>query len=249
MGLSTDKIIQGAVNMVTRLHRSFPATHLDIGAGHGELIELLGSKHSIKSRACDYTDILLKIKNVPLDILNLNKDNLPYLENSFDLITCTEVVEHLENYRHVLREMHRVLKNGGTLVVTTPNILNLKSRFRFFFSGFYNLFGPLHFNESELHSAGGHITPISIFYLVHSLIDAGFKDIHITVDKRQSTSMVLLFVSWIPIKIINYFVKKREISRYRTIDKYNEPYFDIINSMDILLGRTLIVGCRKPSIS
>lgn len=246
MGLSTDKILMGAARMVTHLHQSFPATHLDIGAGHGELIELLAATHPVTSRACDYTNSLLRIKNVPLDIVNLNNDNLPYADDSFDLVTCTEVVEHLENYRRALRDMHRVLKGGGTLVVTTPNILNLKSRFRFFFSGFYNLFGPLHFNESELHSAGGHITPIGVFYLAHSLTDAGFIDIQFSVDKRQNTSKVFAILSWLPIKIVNYFVKRREISRYGTIDKYNEPYFDMINSMDILLGRTLIVGCRKP---
>ncbi len=72
-------------------------------------------------------------------------------------------------------------------MVTTPNILNLKSRLRFLFFGFYNLFGPLHFRESNLYSTDGHTTPIGLFYLIHSLVDAGFSEITVRVDKRQKT--------------------------------------------------------------
>ena len=51
---------------------------------------------------------------------DFNIDQLPFPEGKFDLVTCTEVFEHLENYRHALREAARVLKPGGLLVVSTP---------------------------------------------------------------------------------------------------------------------------------
>ena len=98
-----------------------------------------------------------------MTVANLNIESLPFADASFDLVTCTEVIEHLEHYRQTLREMHRVLKPAGRLVVTTPNILNLKSRIRFLIFGFYNLFGPLHTLESNLHDTGGHINPVSSF--------------------------------------------------------------------------------------
>ena len=122
------------------------------------------------------------LKDVKVDVVNLNTEKLPYSDASFHLVTCTEVLEHLEHYRETLREVFRVLRMDGTLVLTTPNILNLKSRVRFMIFGFYNLFGPLHFRESALHTTGGHINPIGLFFLIHSLIDAGFSQIEVTIE-------------------------------------------------------------------
>lgn len=39
---------------------------------------------------------------------------------------------------------------------------------------------------------------------------------------------------------------KKEIKKYKTIDEHNIDYVVMQNSMDILLGRTIIVGCKKP---
>lgn len=245
MGLSTDKILQAAASMAQRFNVPSPTKHLDIGPGHGDLIEILRSKFNLTSDACDYTDTLMNLKDVKVDVVDLNVEKLPYTQESYDLVTCTEVLEHLEHYRETIREVHRVLKADGTFVLTTPNILNLKSRVRFMVIGFYNLFGPLHFNESELHSAGGHINPIGLYFLIHSLVDAGFKDIKVTVDKRQGTSMFWMLFLYLPIKFFFITTKRREKSRYQTIDQHNEKYVDMANSLAILLGRTLVVGCRK----
>lgn len=130
-------------------------------------------------------------------------------------------------------------------MVTTPNILNLKSRLRFLFFGFYNLFGPLHFRESNLYSTGGHITPISLFYLIHSLIDAGFSDITVRKDKRQTTSLIYLVFLYFPILFVSGLLVKTEINKYKTIDDKNLPYVKKMNSIDILTGRTIVVGCKK----
>ena len=245
MALSTDKILLSTVNMVERMHDTFPAVHLDVGSGHGDLITLLRSRFSIQSTACDYTDSLIELKDVPIKVADLNVDKLPFADKSFDVVTCTEVIEHLEHYRETIREMHRVLKEGGTLVVTTPNILNLKSRIRFLMFGFHNLFGPLHFKESALHSAGGHINPVSLFYLIHSLIDAGFSNVQVSVDKAQGSSKFWLLFLYAPIKFFSALIKRKEISKYKTIDSHNDAYVSMINGIDVLLGRTIVVGCKK----
>ena len=249
MGLSTDKILNGAASLATTMvgqtTKSSPIQHLDIGSGHGELIEILRTKSDLISFACDYTEKLMKLDAINVDVVDLNVENLPYKASSFELVTCTEVLEHLEHYRETIREVHRVLKDDGVFILTTPNILNLKSRVRFLIFGFYNLFGPLHFKESELHSAGGHINPISLYYTIHSLVDAGFKDFEITIDKRQTTSWFWLIPLFAPIKLFSYITRRREKARYGTIDEHNEKYVLLMNSLDILLGRTLIVGCRK----
>ena len=245
MGLSTSSIHQAAVNMVSRLQSKFPCEHLDIGAGHGELISLMRSKFDLHSSACDYTDKLMKLPDVGVQIADLSIENLPFPDASFDLVTCTEVIEHLEHYRSTLREIRRVLKPSGTLVITTPNILNLKSRIRFLIFGFYNLFGPLHVSESELHTTGGHINPVSYFFLSHSLLDAGFKDIEVAIDKKQGSSIAWFLFLWLPIQFFSRLALRKEKSKYRTVDKHNERFVLEMNNLNVLLGRTIVVGCKR----
>lgn len=47
--------------------------------------------------------------------------DMPYEDNYFDKICCSEVLEHVEDDRKALNELRRILKPGGKLVVTVPN--------------------------------------------------------------------------------------------------------------------------------
>lgn len=46
--------------------------------------------------------------------------NIPFEDGNFDSILCTEVLEHVFNIGELLNEFNRVLKKGGTMLVTTP---------------------------------------------------------------------------------------------------------------------------------
>lgn len=223
--------------------------HLDIGSGDGSLIRRLGSHYTLNSHACDYTGELMEIDGQKVDVINLDHDALPYADNAFDLITFTEVIEHVENHRAVLREIHRVLKPGGLLLVTTPNILNLKSRLRFLFFGFWNLFGPLHISASDKHSTGGHINPISYFYLCHSMHDAGLLPAYTGIDQVQRSSIPALFLLWLPIALLSRTAISREQRKYNTVDKHNLPLVQQMNRIPMLLGRTIVVAAGKPADS
>ena len=180
-----------------------------------------------------------------VEIVDLNREPLPFGDNRFALVTCIETIEHLENYWALVREIYRVLAPGGVAIFSTPNILNLRSRLRFFSSGFYNLFGPLMPEEKEVYSPRGHITPVNWFYLANALLSVGFKDLKVSVDKYQRKSL-LPFVFLIgPIRLRNRFAIGREKKKYQTIDDRNAETVRMMNSTDILLGRTLIVSAKK----
>lgn len=220
-------------------------SYLDIGAGSGDLLKLLTSKIATISHACDYHTERFKIDGVPIENVNLNTDNLPYSDNSFDLVTCSEVIEHVENYRQVLREAKRVLKKGGLLILTTPNVLNMKSRIRYFCTGFYNLFGPLPIKNDKLYSTGEHIMPIPYFYLAHALMDAEFHDIQVTVDKLQRTSKFWLALT-LPFIVIGWQIfLAKEKSKYKTLNKTNATIVKKHFSFPIMLGRTIVVSAEK----
>ncbi len=59
-------------------------------------------------------------------------EKLPYRDDSFDVVTCSEVVEHLPDPDRALREMSRVTKPGGVLALTTPNVGNKLHKLRKF---------------------------------------------------------------------------------------------------------------------
>lgn len=245
MQLSADKILQAALTSLNDSKPDLSGNYLDIGSGTGALIQLVKNNFNVSCYAVDYIDTLMEDKKQKVDVADLNHCSLPYDDNFFDAITFTEVIEHLEDHRKILKEINRVLKQDGVLVVTTPNILNMKSRIRFLLAGFYNLFGPLHVKESALHHGGGHINPISYFYLSHSLLDADFKDVKLIIDKKQKTSVFLILFLYPLILLGSFFYKRKEASKYKTIDIHNKKYVDEMNSIQCLTGRTIVVSSRK----
>jgi SAM-dependent methyltransferase len=74
------------------------------------------------------------------DHFNSEKDPFPYDSESFDIVLCCEILEHLlEDPTHMLGEIHRVLKKGGFLLLTTPNVKSLANTLKLLFG--YNVYG------------------------------------------------------------------------------------------------------------
>lgn len=68
-------------------------------------------------------------------IADLNSSALPYPDSSFDFVLCKDVLEHLLNPLHVVRECRRVLVNSGILLLHVPNHFPLIGRVKFLLSG------------------------------------------------------------------------------------------------------------------
>jgi len=52
------------------------------------------------------------------EVGNINK--LKFRNNNFDVILCSEVLEHIKDYKKALKELHRVLKKEGKIIITVP---------------------------------------------------------------------------------------------------------------------------------
>lgn len=107
-----------------------------------------------------------------LAVADLNRP-LPLPDASFDIACSTEGIEHLEDGFGFLRELRRVLRPGGRLVLTTPNTLSLRSRVRFLGSGFYHT-DPRPLDEARrhpLHHIGLRTFP-ELRYMLHT---SGFR--------------------------------------------------------------------------
>jgi SAM-dependent methyltransferase len=56
--------------------------------------------------------------------VNIETEVFPFADDSYDLVLCCEILEHLLiNPSHMLYEAHRVLRPGGHILITTPNVL------------------------------------------------------------------------------------------------------------------------------
>ena len=63
-----------------------------------------------------------------IELFDAEKDRFPYDDGYFSTVLCCELVEHLtEDPMHMMAEINRILKPGGHLVVTTPNIGSLRA--------------------------------------------------------------------------------------------------------------------------
>lgn len=219
---------------------------LDIGAGVGKLLSKLKAEFpQMQPDACDFHVERFDLPGVQVKTVHLDRDPLPYADNSFDLITCTEVFEHVENYRAILREMRRILKPGGRVIITTPNVLNALSRWRNVIVGFPNLFGPLPTKADNLFSTGRHITPIPYFYLAHAMLEADLKDIDLHMDRLSTTSLFWSVVFY-PLMLIAWpFYISREKNRFRTVTAENYKHVARHLSPKLMLSRTLVVSAVK----
>jgi len=124
LGSSAPAIYRTVATLLTE--RGAAGTLADIGCGGGHLWRALRPSFSrcVGVDALRYDDLPEAVEFVAAD---LDRLPLPLADQSADVVTAVEVIEHLENPRAFCRELARVAKPGGWVVVTTPNQLSLLS--------------------------------------------------------------------------------------------------------------------------
>ena len=94
---------------------------LDIGAGTGIIMKELQSFGTVCGMEFSPEAIeFLKIRNLDLVVRSDANDALPFRSNAFTVITCLDVLEHLDKDADLIHEMFRICKPGGYVVLTIP---------------------------------------------------------------------------------------------------------------------------------
>jgi SAM-dependent methyltransferase len=124
---------------IVRLLDSHYPDVLDAGCGNGRDFSLLLS-HSDRLTGIDFSAGMIEEAKSRVQKLFIAKNmrviqgditQLDFPDGSFDLIVCSEVLEHIPDWKRALREFYRVLRPDGQLIVTTPNILSLYGLIRY----------------------------------------------------------------------------------------------------------------------
>jgi len=145
--------------------------------------------------------------DVQVDI-NVPDVHLPFADDSCDLIICTEVLEHLTLGTPFTREMSRVLKPGGTAVISVPNIASLKSRIKVLFGGLPNMaasgdcghpLGGTGMLSDDGHWVAGHVVDFNLARLKAYLKRAGFQSFswHKVPVTIPLSSVSLVIPAWV----------------------------------------------------
>ena len=103
---------------------------LDLGSWDGYISEKIKKKGNIVYGVDNSKEALIKAKNkgIITKLVNLGVNNLPFTSEYFDYVIAGEIIEHIYHTNFFLSEIHRVLKDKGKLIITTPNLASLGRR-------------------------------------------------------------------------------------------------------------------------
>jgi SAM-dependent methyltransferase len=226
----------------------------DVGAGRGAFSKLVGDwlreRHGLDPRAhlfaCDLIPESFEYDGVACTRTGPD-GRLPFPDAHFDATVSIEVVEHVEDQFAFLRELARVTRPGGKVIVTTPNVLNLNSRLGTLLTGFPALFGPLPLATRDPRLLGGHIHPVAPYFLAYDALRAGLVRPRLVHDRIKS-SAALLTVLFAPALLAGAaWHRLRLAKKHPALLAENRALLSMQDGWSLLTGRTTVLVAEKPT--
>ena len=217
---------------------------LDIGCGAGSLLEA-ARRAGWEAHGTEVSRPAVEhARRAGFEVFCGDLSAAPFPEGHFDVVTASEILEHLPDPRVLLAEVARVLRPGGHAVVSIPNTLNIEERFKWLLYGYTSHFKPL--SREYLAALGEeyagaeeialHINPLAYPQLRYILEKNGLRVLGLHRDKPKKNAWAFLpFVALI-----------RLLNRLQPEKKRRARWSDELQSDEVLLGgNTLVVHASK----
>jgi SAM-dependent methyltransferase len=214
---------------------------LDVPAGYGALAVRLKDL-GFDVCCCDLYPEIFQRQDIEINAGDLDAA-LPFSDASFDYVVCIEGLEHIENPANATREFSRLLKPGGTLIVSVPNIMNIEERLKWLFGGYTSHFKPLSAEaraEIARDYAGKeeiamHVNPIGYSEVRYLLEKNGFELEDVSFDQKKRNS-------WMFRPLVGLI---RLIARFSSEPRRRSRWTDELNSDAVLLGGNTLIFRAK----
>lgn len=208
---------------------------LDVPAGHGAFAARCAAR-GMQAWAGDVID-----HDDPPGVTRSKVDlngKLPFDDGFFDAVVCIEGIEHLHRPFDFVRECRRVLRKGGVMVMTTPNISALRSRWRYLLTGFHNKAKtPLdERSPNPLHHVYMTSYPMGR-YLLHT---EGFRVVDVRTNRYKA--MALLWAPFAPITwLVTWLTFRHEKGDAPEAWPIHRDVLRTMHTAPVLFGETMIL--------
>ena len=224
-----------------------PIKILEIGSGKGVFIESLYTKLNAMGVQCEVTagDIepeQVNDRNIGIKCRFMDAQKEFDLDDAYDIVIAIELIEHLENPFHFVREIAKHINENGLLLLTSPNVLSLRSRARYFLTGCTDYFRRP-YNEHWLNM--GHVNPINPLQLIYVLRKNGFE-VEKIISNAVTFESVILSPFWLLIALFS-FVHYRLREKGKTQKVRNKQTLGLVLSPPLIFGKTAIYRSTKIS--
>ncbi len=209
---------------------------LDVGCGRaldllsleskGALLFGFDGSHVMISRAAEN----FQKKNVPLRLVCGSAEHLPYADQSFDKVFCKGAVDHFYDPAKAVREMIRILKPGGHLVISVANFNSLGFRLAKMYNQVHKILRGRELSAPHIwDKPDDHVYEFNYPFLL-KLIPAGVR-----IDRAFGISMFWGFPNWG--KFLNIFPEMVTEKILKTLDRIARSYPQLADVLVVRLER------------
>jgi SAM-dependent methyltransferase len=208
----------------------------DVGADV-KIFDLFPEQNTLSNLRCEKIDL---------------QQVFPIQEAAADVVICAETIEHLPDQYFFFKEVARITKQGGVILLTTPNPSSLRSRLSQFLmeSEHYGHAAP---NETDAFARWGNedkgyfsklfISGILRLRTLAALQKLSIRKVH---PSPKSSTAILLLIVFYP---FIYFFSRKNLKKQLRQDSENAAIYheiaEINTSMNVLLGKHLILEFIK----
>ena len=215
---------------------------LDCPAGEGALAERLVAA-GFEVRSCDLYSELFRLDGVEIKRGDLS-GTLPYTSETFDYIASLDGLEHIDSPPNAFREYQRLLKPGGHLIISVPNIMNVEERLKWLLFGYTSHFKPLsdqsktkiNFDYAGKDEIAVHANPIGYNEIRYYLEKNGFAIQGVYRDRKKANQ----WLYWPIVAFIRLLAKLTPAARRK--DRWTE---ELASDPVLLGGNTIIIHSIK----